>query len=134
MAKRSDSIPVNSTETIVGPGVTLRGDLRSDGDIIIEGRLEGKIVTEGDLTIGVNAEVFGPVQAVNLSIAGKIEGQLTAGGEISIESTGQVLGDISCRTLAIQSGGLLQGRSNMAAPHQRHAAHEDIAPERSLEP
>lgn len=113
MARRTETIHSTGTETVVGAGVTLRGDLRSDGDILIDGRLEGRIETEGNLSIGVNAVVFGPVSGMNVSIAGRVEGPVGAAGEVAITSTGQVLGDIACNTLSVESGGVFLGRSQM---------------------
>ncbi len=123
MARRPDSYPAIGTETIVGSGVTLQGDLQSDGDIVIEGRVKGKVHTDGDLTIGINAEVFGPVSATNIKVAGRLEGPLAAEGELTIANSGQVLGYITCRILSIQSGGLLLGRSQMVLPEKRHLEH-----------
>jgi cytoskeletal protein CcmA (bactofilin family) len=123
MARKThdDALGVTGAETVIGAGVTVEGNLASDADIIIDGRLTGDIKTEGDLVIGVNASIQANVQATNVTVAGSLTGNITAQGEATIRETGHVKGDIKASGLAIISGGVFIGRSLMKPPPRLNA-------------
>jgi len=115
MAKKNheDLMGVSGTETIIGSGVIVKGDLHSDSDIIIDGSLTGDIKTSGDVVIGVNAQIKANVEATNVTVSGSLTGDITAAGEAAIRETGQVKGDIKAAGLAVSSGAIFIGRSLM---------------------
>ncbi len=108
-----DALGVTGAETIIGAGVVVHGDLKSQSDIMIDGSLEGSITTTGDVTIGVNAQIKANVEGDNVTIAGHLTGNIRSTGETTIRETGQVDGDITARGIAISSGGIFVGRSRM---------------------
>lgn len=118
MARKThdDALGVTGAETVIGTGVTIKGNLISESDITIDGNLVGTVKTQGDVTIGVNAEIKGPVEALNITVAGTVHGDLRAEGTATIRETGHVQGDIQASGLAITAGGVFSGRSTMAAP------------------
>ncbi len=113
MAKRHDLMGVAGADTVIGSGVKLRGNLVSEGDIIVDGTLAGNIKTRGNLTIGVNAHVTGDVIADNLTVAGLLEGHVRAADATTIAETGQVKGDITTGRMRIDMGGIFIGISKM---------------------
>lgn len=118
MARKTleDALGVAGSETIIGTGVTVRGNLHSESDITIDGQLNGDIKTTGDVTIGMNGRVTANIQGANVSVAGNLTGNIKASGEVSIRETGHVEGDITAMGLAISSGAVFIGRSIMEAP------------------
>ena len=54
MARQGDVLGVAGAETVISSGVVLKGNLRSDGDVVIDGTLTGEIRAAGDATIGIN--------------------------------------------------------------------------------
>jgi cytoskeletal protein CcmA (bactofilin family) len=131
MARKTheDAFGVAGAETIIGTGVVVHGDLTSQSDITIDGFLKGKIKTEGNLTLGVNAQVTANIEATNVVVAGSLEGNITARGETTIRETGQVKGDITSLGLAISSGGVFIGRSLMESPPQLEQSVAQTDPE-----
>ena len=129
MARKAheDALGVAGAETIIGTGVTVKGNLSSEADIIIDGSLVGHITTTGDITLGVNAVVKGSLSATNVTIAGNLHGNIQAEGETTIRETGQVRGDISTTGLTINSGGIFAGQSLMQAPPQLQSSSEPEA-------
>lgn len=123
MARRDDVLGVTGADTVIGAGVTVHGDLGSEGDMVIDGTMRGTLKVVGNLTIGVNAHIKASVEALNITIAGTLEGNIICGGEVSIRETGQVTGDITAAGLAITSGGVFSGRSII---HKQHAL--DLTP------
>jgi cytoskeletal protein CcmA (bactofilin family) len=111
-----DALGVAGAETIIGTGVTLKGTLKSQSDIMIDGHLAGDIQAEGDVTVGVNAVIDANITAANVTIAGRLNGHIAASGSASILQTGNVKGDITATGLAISAGAVFIGRSNMSSP------------------
>ena len=113
MARRDDALGVGGADTMIGSGVVVNGKLHSEGDIIIDGTVKGEIKASGHVTVGVNAEISAPIKAESAQIAGRVEGNITTVGETAIASTGHVAGDIISAGLAIESGGVFVGSSQI---------------------
>jgi cytoskeletal protein CcmA (bactofilin family) len=111
MARRDDALGVSGAETVIGSGVTVTGNLTSEGDMLIDGLLMGEIITTGDVTIGNNGVVQGNIKALNIVIAGSVTGNATAESETIIRETGQINGDITAAGLTIHTGGIFVGSS-----------------------
>jgi cytoskeletal protein CcmA (bactofilin family) len=111
MARRDDVLGVTGAETIIGAGVTVKGDLSSESDMIIDGTVTGDIQAAGDITIGVNAHIKAHIRGLNVTVAGEVNGNIVAEGETTIRETGRVTGDVTAAGLAIASGGIFSGRS-----------------------
>lgn len=101
------------SETIVGASVKLKGNLRSDGDVIIEGSVTGDLKTKGSVKIGENASVVANVQAENIVIAGTVQGSIDIKDKLEITSSGRVIGDISANILSIAPGAMFTGNAKM---------------------
>jgi cytoskeletal protein CcmA (bactofilin family) len=118
MARKNhdDALGVTGAETVIGAGVTVRGELDSQADMHIDGMLNGTIKTEGDITFGPNARIKANTTAHHVIVAGHVSGDITADGDVTIRETGQVIGDIRAASLAIIPGGVFVGRNHMQTP------------------
>jgi len=103
-------------ETIVSSSMHIDGELKSQGNIKIDGLVTGKVHTSQDLIIGSNAQIDADLIAGNASIAGIVKGNITVKGVLSIQSTGKVMGNISCASLDISEGAYFSGTCKMAEP------------------
>jgi cytoskeletal protein CcmA (bactofilin family) len=112
---QDEALGVIGSETVIGAGVVVRGNLSSDSDITIDGNLEGDIKSGGDVTVGINAHITADIAATNVTVAGTVVGNITASGEARIAESGHVKGDIASGGLAINSGGVFIGHSRMEA-------------------
>ncbi len=101
--------PSSSSHTVVARGVRIEGDFHGQGDIVVEGEVEGNIKTTGMLTIGPEAKVNADIEAERAVIAGMIEGDVVVKSHLEMKSTAHVLGNVTCATAAIESGGTLKG-------------------------
>lgn len=113
--KRTILAQVQHFETIVGAGVSLSGKIESKNSIQVNGSFVGEIVAEGDVIIGSEAEVSGPISAKSSTIAGTVNGDVNVVDELDILSSGKVLGNISCKILTVKPGGVFSGKSVMHA-------------------
>jgi cytoskeletal protein CcmA (bactofilin family) len=100
-------------ETIVSAGMRIEGELKSNGNIRIDGLVSGKVATSQDLMIGATAQVDADVIAQNALIAGVVKGNLTVKNSLSIMETGKIIGNISCASISIREGGYFSGNCRM---------------------
>lgn len=112
--KKEEFIPTGAAETVVGTSVKLKGTLKSDGDITVDGSVNGEIKTKGTVTIGPNANIIANVHAKNVNISGTVQGNVVATDKLSLSESGRVYGDISANILSISAGALFSGKSTMA--------------------
>lgn len=98
---------------MIGPGITIRGNVTGDEDLSVEGRIEGAVRLTRDLTVQPGAELTADVEARNVSVGGVVRGAVTAGEALVIESGAIVVGDISTPRLVIEDGARYRGRVTM---------------------
>jgi cytoskeletal protein CcmA (bactofilin family) len=118
VARKGELLGVSGSETLIGTNVVVKGNLSTEGDIIIDGSLVGEINSNGKVTLDVNADVTANIVARNVNIAGSLKGNLTIESETIITETGRVEGDITTNTLAIASGAIFNGQSRMMLSNQ----------------
>ena len=111
--KKEEMVSNGVAETIVGTSVKLIGNLRSDGDITIDGSVNGEVKTKGVVTIGPNAQVIANVKAKKVVVSGTVQGNIEAIERLTLTETGRVYGDIVANVLSISAGAIFTGKSNM---------------------
>lgn len=112
--RKDELVQVGAAETVVGTSVKLKGNLKSDGDITVDGSVNGEIKTKGTVNIGPNANIIANVHAKNVIISGTVQGNVVATDRLNISESGRVYGDISANILSISAGALFTGKSTMA--------------------
>jgi len=98
---------VSHTPSIISNDVRITGSLVSQGEVQLDGRIDGDIKAE-HLVIGTSGVVEGVVEASSVIVIGKIIGSLNA-SEVKIENNAHVLGDIFHDTLSIEAGAIIEG-------------------------
>lgn len=93
--------------SIIGPEMTVRGDLLSDGDLHVEGTIQGDIRVK-HLVVAKDAVVRGDVEAHSVRIAGSVIGALRA-KEVILTATAKMQGDVFHDVLSIEPGAMLEG-------------------------
>ncbi len=96
-----------SVPSIISSGLSLKGDINCDGDIQLDGRVEGVIRTKS-LTIGATGEVRGEITADRVRVMGKVFGPIRAKA-IDLGRTAQVVGDIRYETLTVEQEAQVDG-------------------------
>lgn len=97
--------------TIIGTNVTIKGELRGEGEMFFDGKLEGKInVPECRLTLGPNARVRAELNAGDVIIYGKHDGKINAAGRLELRDRAVVKGDIVADRISIDENACLKGK------------------------
>lgn len=99
--------------TRVSAHAKIKGNLISQGDVVIEGGFTGQIKTTGHLHITSGAKVASSIQCETARVDGTVEGELTAVSRLEIGAGGVIMGNIDCSVLLIESGAILSGQCSM---------------------
>jgi cytoskeletal protein CcmA (bactofilin family) len=104
---------VGGVNTVIGEGTTLKGDIKVEGSIEIDGEYEGTIDATDTLIVGGSGKVDGDATVANAVIGGHMYGNVFASGKIELRRGSQLLGDIKTRGLVIEDGVVFQGNCQM---------------------
>jgi cytoskeletal protein CcmA (bactofilin family) len=104
--------------TFLARGVVFRGTISLEGNVRIDGRIEGEIHSVGTLTIGEHAVITGDIKAETLTTSGKITGTIIVTKKITILKPGVLIGDILTPAISIETGAVFHGLSDMSATIQ----------------
>jgi len=90
-------------------GTHIEGEVKSTGDMRIDGTLKGKIQTQGKLVVGPTGKIDGDISCQNAEIHGVINGKITVTELLSLKATSKLLGDIVIGKLSIEPGAQFSG-------------------------
>jgi len=100
--------------TTIGPALSINGEISSDEDLVIEGRVGGQImIRNATLTIGKEARVEADVRGARVQVLGAIQGNIAATERIELAPTAAVLGDLSADRVVVFEGATFNGRIDM---------------------
>lgn len=102
--------------SFVGREVSITGNVSGEGDLHIDGAVEGDI-TCGVLIIGASGRVKGSITAKRATIAGMIEGTVSA-ETLIVEKSASIKGDLSYNSVSIETGAQVEGRLMQRNPGQ----------------
>jgi cytoskeletal protein CcmA (bactofilin family) len=108
----------NETETtaainLISSGTEITGDIKSTGDIRIDGTLTGSLNTKGKVVIGTTGKVNGEVICKNSEVSGTIEGKIIVSQLLNLKASSIILGDIITSKLSIEPGAKFTGNCKM---------------------
>lgn len=103
----------NETETIIGSSVRVEGNFKSEGNISIDGIVQGSLKTNHDLKIGPSAKIKAEVEANNLFLAGEIKGNIKVKEKTQLKNTAKILGNLETKILSVEEGAVINGKCLM---------------------
>jgi cytoskeletal protein CcmA (bactofilin family) len=124
MFKSQEEESLKKVETIIGPSVKVKGDFNSQGNIVVEGIVEGSLKTKGSLHIGDKAKVTAEIEAGDAKISGQVNGNVKIKGYLEIMAAAKIFGDIEASILSIERGAILNGKCSMATEGAANAKKE----------
>jgi cytoskeletal protein CcmA (bactofilin family) len=98
-----------SSETVLGKNVRIRGRISGEGDLMVQGTLEGDVVLRGDFTLDEGAEAQSSVTANDVTVSGSLEGGIQAEGEVTVTASGTFRGDVRAAQVTIEDGATFAG-------------------------
>jgi cytoskeletal protein CcmA (bactofilin family) len=113
----------------IGKSITINGDLTGEEDLVIEGKVEGKVtLPNSQLTIGANGTIKAEVQAKSVVVIGRVAGNVRGTERVEIQATGIVEGDVVAPRLVVAEGAVVNGSIQMTAKSASASAHTTPAP------
>ena len=102
-----------SSINLIGAGTVIEGDIRSNGDIRIDGTVFGHVISKAKVVIGATGVVEGDVNSQNSDVSGTIKGKTVVSELLFLKSTSKVIGDITTGKLVVEVGATFTGSCNM---------------------
>ena len=105
------SLSSNSPTAFLGATLTIVGEITSEEDLQIDGKVRGPISLQGRrLTVGRTAELNSDVNAGEVIVYGKLTGNLCARDRVEIKKDGSVIGEVTTARVSIEDGADFKGR------------------------
>jgi cytoskeletal protein CcmA (bactofilin family) len=99
--------------TLLAKGVLLTGQIRVEGTVRIDGRLDGEIQTKGQVIIGEDGLVQGTIMAGTVISSGRIKANVTAIERVQLLKTATLIGEVHTPVLIMEEGAKIQGMTDM---------------------
>ncbi len=102
--------------TIIGPSISIKGTLSGKEDLIIQGRVEGKIDLKKDnITVDESGRIKGDIYGKSITIEGEVEGNLFGEKKIVLQPSGVVRGDMRAPAINLEESAKFKGNIDMEA-------------------
>lgn len=99
--KKDDRFVDHESTSIFNESMHIKGDIRSECNIVLEGKVHGNVTTTEKLESFVGSEVVGNVKARSALIGGKVTGNVACDERISVDQQTKVVGDLSADEITI---------------------------------
>ena len=111
--------------SVIGPGMEIVGDIKCDGTVRLEGRVEGSVKASKSVVVGREGSVTGDIETQDVVVAGRVNGTIVGASRVELQDTCHVEGDIRSRRIKLDEGGRVEGRLHMGTDAQAKKAHPD---------
>jgi len=108
----------NQAINLIGTGTTIEGNITSNGDIRVDGKLKGILNTQGKVIVGESGNINGEVHCKNFEVEGVIEGKVSVSELLSLRAKSKLTGEIITNKLAIEPGAVFTGKCDMSGNNQ----------------
>ena len=101
-------------QSVIGSTISIKGDLAGEEDLLIEGRLEGKIESRHHrVTIGKSGRIKGDIYGKVITIEGTVEGNLYGEEQLIVRQSGTIRGNIVSHSVVLEDGCNFKGSIDM---------------------
>jgi cytoskeletal protein CcmA (bactofilin family) len=114
---------------MIGPTICIKGDLTGQEDLLIEGRVEGKIeLRQHNVTVGKNGHVKADIYGKTITIEGEVQGNLYGEEQLVLRQTSTVRGNITAPRVSLEDGSNFKGSIDMSPKDSRSSEGEQRRP------
>ena len=121
----------SATRNVLSSDVEIKGSVKFTNDLVVDGKIEGEITSDGNLTVGENARIKAEIKTATVIVYGKVHGNLTATDRVELKASAEVVGDIKAKTLSIEAGAIFVGKSTVGTPASSGSAQAPAASQSS---
>jgi len=122
----------HSGKDVLSSDVEIKGSIKFQKELLIDGKVEGEINSDGVLTIGENADIRGEIKTKSITVYGKVQGNITVAERCELKSRCTLQGDLKAARLVIEEGATFIGKSEVTTggPVSSNSAKMAAAPAR----
>lgn len=133
----ASSAPVSSGRAaVIGPGIHINGDISGNENLVIEGKVDGKIkLTSHQVSVGQGGKVNADITAKIIKIDGHVKGDLVGTEKVVISRSGNVHGNITAPRMTLEEGAIFKGSIDMdPGEPAKAAAPAKVVPKETIKP
>jgi cytoskeletal protein CcmA (bactofilin family) len=98
---------------LIGSKITIRGQVSGNQDLVVEGRIEGRVALDNRLTVEESGTVEADLEVADAALKGEVRGDLVASRSAVLHPTARVVGNIRAPRLVIEEGARFSGSVDM---------------------
>ena len=98
---------------LIGSKIVIRGQVSGNQDLVVEGRIEGRVALENRLTVEETGSVEADLEVVDAAFKGEVRGDLVATRSAVLHPTARVVGNIRAPRVVIEEGARFNGSIDM---------------------
>ncbi len=121
-AKKRETFPAmdqpgstTNSRNVLGGDIEITGTVKFGNELILDGKVDGEILSDGAITIGKNAKVTGEIKTGSAVVYGTVTGNITVKDRAELKSSAQVEGDLKAARVAIEEGAIFIGKSEISS-------------------
>jgi len=99
--------------SIIASGAVFNGDIKTGGNLRIDGKIIGHLNISGNTAIGKSGVVEGDIDAAVLKISGTVKGNIIVRDKLILDNTAVIEGDVKAKTLNVEDGATVNGKIEM---------------------
>jgi cytoskeletal protein CcmA (bactofilin family) len=103
----------------IGSSMRIKGDIRTNEELLIDGEVEGSVESHSILTVGRNGKVRANIKAREVIVFGKVQGNVDVVEKIAIREQGSLVGDIKTAGISIDDGAYFKGSIDIIRPEPK---------------
>lgn len=130
-AEKNPKKPSARTNVILSD-VEITGSVKFKNDVVIDGKIDGEIFSDGSVTIGHQATVNAEIRCKSVIVEGRVKGDIHASDRLELGKEAEVTGDIKASVLSMQAGAVLVGTSSVGSVPKSDCQVRNGSPRREL--
>ncbi len=121
-----------SGRNVLSSDVEIKGSIKFSNDLVVDGRIEGQINSDGSLTVGENAQIKAEIKTRSVIIYGKVHGNIEVTDKVELKANAELVGDIKAASLSIEPGAIFVGKSTVGTPSVKSQQNPANSPSNNL--
>lgn len=110
--KENKSVVPNAMNQF-GQGTTINGNVSTEGDIRIDGKVNGTVTSKAKVVLGITGVVEGDILCQNAYIDGRVNGNMEVSELLFLSKTAHITGDLKIKKLVVEEGAKFNGKCSM---------------------
>ena len=116
-----------SGRNVLSTDVEIKGSVKFSNDLVVDGKIEGSISSDGALTVGENARIKAEIKTHSVIIYGKVHGNIEVTDIVELKANAELVGDIKAASLSIEPGAIFVGKSTVGSPSVKPQATSSVS-------